>query len=520
MSAVLSATESEIEIADRVVVDSLATGLSFMLLANLIQRGIGFVRNIWVCRMLSDDELGLWALASSFFVLAAPLAVLGLPGTFGRMSESYRMAGLLNLYLRHVVLASALGVVFCVSWIVIMPGISSSAVFGTAMPWSTMLLLSATLLVVIVFNGMTELLGGLRQPRVVSAMHTCNSLAFTFFGLLGLYFASDWRVLMAAFAISAFVGLLPSISVLRRWSDFSKDRVDRVELEPFSVRRMWLRILPFALSIWCLNLLMNSFDLVDRYMLLFFASESPEHGRALVGQFHSGRIMPVLLSSLSLMLSGMLLPYLATEWERGKVVAVQNSLRLTLKCSNVFFVVFSVAAMAIAPLLFEHLLDGRYSDGLSIMPLALMHCCFSASAFLMQNYFWCAERGKTVGLTIGGGLLLNICLNALLVPRWGIHGAMCATTISGAAILAVTLLELRRSGIHLGASSVCFSILPVALIVGTLPAAAILAAYLIVTSRSDRLFDRNEKQIIDEVLVPRLQRIGFKITSVWPTFPR
>ena len=64
--------------------DSLVSGLSFMLVANVIQRVIGFVRNLVLCRFLADEQLGLWALSTSFFMLAAPLAVLGLPGTFGR----------------------------------------------------------------------------------------------------------------------------------------------------------------------------------------------------------------------------------------------------------------------------------------------------------------------------------------------------------------------------------------------------------------------------------------------------
>ncbi|MBU6172464.1 MAG: hypothetical protein KGQ60_01585, partial [Planctomycetes bacterium] len=95
MSSVAPAPSSELSpgvfSSTEAVTDSLISGLSFMLLANVIQRGFGFVRNLSFCRLLDEDGLGLWALASSFFILAAPLAVLGLPGTFGRLIESYRV---------------------------------------------------------------------------------------------------------------------------------------------------------------------------------------------------------------------------------------------------------------------------------------------------------------------------------------------------------------------------------------------------------------------------------------------
>jgi O-antigen/teichoic acid export membrane protein len=59
-----------------------------MLVANVLQRVIGFARNLAICHFLSQQQLGMWALASSFFVMGAPLAVLGLPGTFGRFAAT------------------------------------------------------------------------------------------------------------------------------------------------------------------------------------------------------------------------------------------------------------------------------------------------------------------------------------------------------------------------------------------------------------------------------------------------
>src|SRR4051812_6085711 len=87
------------ETAAPLAADSLADGMLLMLALTLVQRGAGFVRGILLCRWLAPEELGRWDLAWGFFCLAAPLAVLGLPGSFGRHVETFRQGGQLRAFL-------------------------------------------------------------------------------------------------------------------------------------------------------------------------------------------------------------------------------------------------------------------------------------------------------------------------------------------------------------------------------------------------------------------------------------
>ena len=61
-------------------VDTLATSVVLMLAMTVLQRLIGFARGIAFCRLLDPEQLGQWDVAFGFINLAAPLAVLGLPG--------------------------------------------------------------------------------------------------------------------------------------------------------------------------------------------------------------------------------------------------------------------------------------------------------------------------------------------------------------------------------------------------------------------------------------------------------
>ena len=175
----------------------------------------------------------------------------------------------------------------------------------------------------------------------------------------------------------------------------------------------------------------------------------------------------------------------------------------------------SIGSLALAPVLFEHVLDGKYADGLSIMPQALLHCCLTALACLMQNYFWCAERGRTVGVITLIGLVMNVILNAWWVPHFGLQGAMTATSLSGAAILIMTLVEMHRSGLQLGMRCNWFVLLPISLLFGCLPAAIALSVVFILIGRTDWLMTKEEKSVVDKATIPKLQQLGLPIQSLW-----
>jgi O-antigen/teichoic acid export membrane protein len=286
---------------------------------------------------------------------------------------------------------------------------------------------------------------------------------------------------------------------------------EAVKLKP---NEMWRRILPFAASVWTMNLLINLFEVVDRYTLLYLAA-TPEQGAALVGQFHSAKILPVLLTSLTSLVSAMLLPYLAKDWEAGETHRVRTSLAFTIKSAIFAFFLISIGAMIFAPWLFQYVLKNKYQEGLEAMPLALIYCCFSASSVLLQNYFWCAEKGRVVGLITALGLVANLLLNLWWVPVFGLMGAMAATAISGVAILLLTLFSLRMVQIRFGWSFYLIAMLPLLLLLG--PSIAMLGAVIvaILTSRTSFIFDEAEKRILDQSLLPVLSKIGMSIPSIW-----
>src|SRR3989304_3131758 len=87
--------------------DTLADSVLILLGLTVVQRLVGFVRAVLFCRWLDAEQLGLWDMAFSFLMLAAPLSVLAIPGVFGRYLERYRQRGQLRGFLRWTTLVCA-----------------------------------------------------------------------------------------------------------------------------------------------------------------------------------------------------------------------------------------------------------------------------------------------------------------------------------------------------------------------------------------------------------------------------
>ena len=432
--------------------DRFLSGLSVMLLVNILQRLVGLLRNLGFCNLLSDAELGEWAMANSFFVLAAPLAVLGLPGSFGKFVEIYRRQGALGNYCRSLALISGCGLIGLSLSMWIFPESFAWLVFNDRQSAQNIGWLISTLAAVTVFNFLNELMSALRQVRVVSAMQFINSVGFAILGVSGLYWTHTWTVLLPAYTASCLLALLPGLWVLHFGHAHELRRTQ-------PTIGMWRRVIPFAITLWCMNLLTNLFDVCDRALLLHLTPGDASIGQALIGQYHCGRILPNLLLSVASLLTGVLLPYLSADFEAGENQRLRTRLQQVLHMVAFGFGFVAVAAILASPLLFDLQLKGRYEEAREILPLALLQCIWMSLFLVAQTYLFCVERGRQVTMILIFGLLINGLLNYPLIACFGLTGSVGATTLASGIILALVLWRIGRCGQPLGwrTALVCFA---------------------------------------------------------------
>lgn len=442
--------------------DSLATGLSILLILTIGQRFIGFGRNLLFCRWLEPSELGRWNLAFSLLMLAAPLVVLGLPGSFGRYVEHYRHRGQLKSFLRRTsALTIFLGLL----------GVTGLAFFHRSTAWfffgdsqlSTLLFASVTcLLSVITFNFLIELFTAMRQLKVVSYMQVANSLLFA---AVSLALIAWWKQaaisIIIGYGVACCVTAVASVGALRRGLNSFEDTG-----EPLQSNNLWRKILPFAAWIWFGDLMLNLFQAADRYMIVHFAQMTNEESAGLIGQYHSSLIIPTLVLAIAYMVASVIMPYLTNNWENGKFDSVVRYVNATLQLYGFGAYCVGVGVLLFSPLIFGWALQGKYTDGLSVLPWTLAFSIWAGLMAISTCHMRCAERAgiATIGPMIG--VLLNVALNLILLPRLGLLGAVLATAAGNLFSLLINVYFCTRCGFKTERGTVWITVLPFCLALG------------------------------------------------------
>jgi O-antigen/teichoic acid export membrane protein len=471
--------------------DTLLDGVLILLVLTVLQRMVGFLREILFCRWLDAEQLGQWDMSFGFLMLAGPLVVLSLPGTFGRYVERYRQQGQLRSFLRRtavVCAAMALPAAAVVYWA--RPWFSQ-LIFGRPDQTLLVALLGGALLAMVAFTFLTCLFTALRNMRLVSGMELVSSMIFAASGIALLCL---WQCSAASVVVAYGMGcLLTSLGALwwlkRMWHTLP------VSHAPLPQRTFWWRLLPFTAWLLVINLLTNLFDLADRQMIIHCSSAD---ALAEVGNYRSSRVLPLLLTTVTAMIAAVATPHLSHDWEAGRRGRVSAQMNLLLKVLAAALTTIAVAMLAIAPLLFQVAFRGKYAGGLAVMPWTLIYCSWFGLAIVAQKYLWCAERAGRVSAALLLGLAVNVSLNLLLLPRLGLLGAVLATVAAhGVALLLIVIMS-SRLGFRVHVGTWAALLLPALVCLGAWNAALcllIIASYVMV---SDRLLSREEKRLLSE----------------------
>ena len=161
-----------------VAVDTLAASVVLMLVMTVLQRLVGFGRGIAFCRWLDPEQLGQWDVAFGFINLAAPLAMLGLPGSFGRYFEYYRQRGQVHLFLRRTTTLCVASALLAMTVVALGRQWFSMRIFGRPGEETLILWLVACLATVATYNFLSCIFMSARMYRVATIMQFFQSVGF------------------------------------------------------------------------------------------------------------------------------------------------------------------------------------------------------------------------------------------------------------------------------------------------------------------------------------------------------
>lgn len=466
-------------------VDSLAVGMVVMLLMTVIGRGIGFVRGMVFCRLMTDTDVGRWSMAFGFIILITPVMLLGIPGVLPKFTEYFRVRGQLKSFIRRIAIGTAACAFAFVIAMIAAPSYFGYIVFLQAESTPLVQSVAGAVATVIFYNFVSDLNGSLRQVRVVSAMQFIHGVGFTILSLGWLLAGGSVVGIVWMFSLACVLAAVPGLwSLSQRWAEATafpqRDR-NGDEFDPLASElplwRMVRRLAPYAFALWMANVIGNLFELSDKYMILHFmplpmetaesaiASVREAVGQAAVGQYHSGRIIPTMLLSVGFVIAGVLVPYLSTDWESRKYDAVRSRVNDMLLAMCLLFTTGSGVAILLGPFMFETLLQGRYSDGMQLMPMALCFCTWNALVGIGQCYLLTAEKGRVIPVAMAAGLAANLALNSVLLPRMGLTGAVIATLLSHAVVMIGHWFAMVHLGYNHRRGLLLVSLLPLSLLI-------------------------------------------------------
>lgn len=485
--------------------DTLAVSVTILLVANVIQRSIGFGRSLLLCRWLSREELGTWDMAYSFLLLAAPVIVLGLPGSFGRFLERFRQRGQLRTFLRWATVGSVTLMAIGCGVIAFAAPTFSHVIFDNSNDSKLVILLAASLSAVIIHHFLEALFSAFRKFSIVSTMHFCQSISFA---AISLVLAWSWRPAAESIIIGYGAACLLSVIGVLIW----RGRALLAEVPPDTgiPSHEFGPVIRFAFWVWLINLFCHLFGIVDRYMLLHYGGLDNDAALGLLGDYHASRVIPILFLSVADLLGGAVMPYLSHDWERGLRQQVSDLVNAILKITSLVMLAGGVVVLWVAPVIFHTAFAGKLDNGLAVMPWTMTYCVWYSLFLVAQNYAWCAERARHALLPLIAGLVINVLIDLALIPTWGLLGAVVGTTVSTGVAIAVLYWINSLSGMQLQRGMIVFTIAPVFLCGGAWCGAAALLLIIVAMPFSRALVTTDERTELTQLL--------HKLTTRWHAY--
>lgn len=483
--------------------DPLSRSIVLLGLLMVGQRLIGFGRAFFVCRVLSPADVGQLDLSLGVLALAAPLVVLGIPGSFGRYIVQFQLRGQQSTFLRRTAFSCGLLSLVGAGSLYVWRGSLSEVIYGDRRSAELLGLLAFGLPAVVFFNFACCWFSGLRLNRIVVRLQFAQSV---FFAALSAYLLlatspSAGDVIMA-YLMACLLACLLGWDYLRLSTKNGKHGSTDSAAVP-----IWNRIIPFALWIWASNLFVNLFAICDRLLIVNFADVSSVTARQWVGQYHSARILPVLLVAVGGMVGSMLTPYLSHDWEHGRRDRVFVTLNVGLKSMAIFGYGVSLCVLLLAPYLFSNLWQEKFASGEKLLPLTLTYCNWAALTLVAQKYFWCLEKTWLSSTAMLVGLFVNAGIGFLLLPHFGVGGVVVSTMAAHCCVLATVCLCCHLFGMRLDRGVFWLAGFCPLLCFGTGAAVAGMVALFMLVAFSEQILNAADKAILRAVVSGRWQRI-------------
>ena len=461
-----------------------------------------------LAKTLGASGYGIWSLAMVTIYFLAPIAGLGLNQAMVRFLAGERdrekiREGFCSIILLISVSAGMVGVFLYIS-----SGFLATEFFSDAKSVQIIQIASAILILWVLDNTFLTYFRTFRQMEKYSfsfmgativEVLLITIMVFSGHGLLGA---------VNALLISRLIFFIVLLGVISNEISFKIPRFTYIK----KYLRFSIPLIPVGIFGWVI-------DAADRYIIGFYLTS------AAVGIYSASYNIGAVITAFMSPIGFVLYPALSKLWEEGKTRELENHLKYSLK----YFLMLSIPSFFGLSMLSKQILrilarPDFVSEGYMVIPIIAFSMLFY-SATCTLNYWIFALVKKTERIFLIYFLcgIMNIALNIVLIPEWGILGAAIATLISFMAAGLLTIYLTRdyvRYQIDYISSlkSILASLIMAAVITVVNPLTMLSVSFWIISGAIIYFisftffggFEEKEKQFFKGILKSVIIRIGLK----------
>ena len=395
--------------------------IKYSFAANLASMGLLYLTQFLLARIMKVDQYGIYAYSMSWLTLLLIIGSMGLDAALLRYIPQYiarsewsHCRGIIKKSYRIVFPVSI--ILLLGAWTAILlnrshpseSDLTDALLLGMcALPFWTAIKLTQGILQALKRPGLSQLLDGVLSPVL---------LLLT----LGIALISDLPVsaiaVMAIFLVSRFIVLIFGLALLR--SHIFPDELKSAEAEYKS--RDWLKYAAPMLLIAGTQVIMNNADVIMIGMI-----KDPSQA----GIYSAAARLAALISVSLLFVNLVLTPYISEYYYSERRVELQHFISLSARIAAFFGVPLFLVMLAYGKYALgffgSEFKDGYYA--LLILSVGQLVNVLSGSVGYIMTM---TGRQKQAAYVLAISAALNIVMNYMLIPHFGIEGAAIATAVS------------------------------------------------------------------------------------------
>ncbi len=395
---------------------SLSTSTAWYSVGNFLIRSISFLLLPLYTNVLSTADYGNYALLLSVYALAAVFYQSGMQSALTKFYlDETTLEGRRKVFSSIFNSAALIGIIL--TFLIILFSESfSKIILGTTHLNKLVDLVFITLLFDSLCYYGLQLLKTKEKARRVVALSFVNAvLNFSLNIIFVYYLRLNIEGIFLAQLISAFVFL---ILLIPNFSNEYKFYINKQTIKLVTI---------FSLPLVVSGLLSSAVDVSDRFILNIYI------GKTEVGIYSLSYKIAMLMNVFVLAFRTAWIPHAIKAYKEGNYSKVFGE---TFKKLLVGGFIILLVVVLISPYFFEiklfnkNLLNPSYKAGTIILPYILLGYLLNGVASFYSLYPFISSKSILFLISDAAAFIINILLNLIFVPRFGMLGAAIATTLA------------------------------------------------------------------------------------------